>query len=350
MGTEATGTDNFDMEAAGEELSVGLFGEEAAAVANAAETGEDDLNLEVDPVDEGAKPEDDPAAAAKPAEGETEGEAKPDESKAPSLEAPPKTWRAEAAAKWKDIPAEVQKEILKREEDIFKGIETYKEAATFGVQVDKVISPYKQFLQEAGYDPVTQIDGLMQAHYVLAKGSPEQQKAVLDHLVKSYNINYNSPASEDDDFIDPAVKALQAEVNSLKSTLTARTTQEVAATKASLQNEINTFAADPNNPYFDEVASDIAALLRGGAAKNLKEAYDKAVWANPVTRQKEQARLAKSSEDAAKAAQKKKAEEVRRSTGANVKSRSRPVSATAPLGSIDDTLEATLAEIQARSK
>ena len=57
-----------------------------------------------------------------------------------------------------------------------------------------------------------------------------------------------------------------------------------------MNNEINIFAADPAHPYFDDVANDITALLRGGGAKDLADAYDKAVWANPVTRAKEQAR------------------------------------------------------------
>ena len=44
---------------------------------------------------------------------------------------------------------------------------------------------------------------------------------------------------------------------------------------------METFALDTKaHPYFDEVADDIIALLKTGAS--LQEAYDKAVWANPV--------------------------------------------------------------------
>jgi len=52
--------------------------------------------------------------------------------------------------------------------------------------------------------------------------------------------------------------------------------------------EVNAFASDPAHPFFDEVADDIVAFVRAG--DSLSKAYEKAVWANPVTREKEIAR------------------------------------------------------------
>lgn len=54
---------------------------------------------------------------------------------------------------------------------------------------------------------------------------------------------------------------------------------------ARIEKEVEAFAADPAHPFFDELSDDIAAILKTGAS--LAEAYEKAVWANPVTRAKE---------------------------------------------------------------
>jgi S1-C subfamily serine protease len=64
-----------------------------------------------------------------------------------------------------------------------------------------------------------------------------------------------------------------------------------AEEKAAITKEVNAFATDPAHPFFDEVSDDIIAILKTGAS--LAEAYEKAVWANPVTRQKEIARRQK---------------------------------------------------------
>jgi len=51
-----------------------------------------------------------------------------------------------------------------------------------------------------------------------------------------------------------------------------------------IQGQIKTFAADPKNVHFETVKAHMAALLKGGIAKDLQDAYDQAVYANPQTR------------------------------------------------------------------
>ena len=63
--------------------------------------------------------------------------------------------------------------------------------------------------------------------------------------------------------------------------------------RARIEIEVNAFAADPEHPYFDELSDEIVAILKTGAS--LAEAYEKAVWANPVTREKEILRRQKNS-------------------------------------------------------
>lgn len=255
----------------------------------------------------------------------------------------PRTWRPEAAAKWAALPPEIQQEVLKREEDMFKGIEGYKAEANFAKAVRGVLDPYMPTLQQYNIDPMAQIAGLMKTHHTLALGTPEQKTALFQQLAQQYGVQFGGEAP----YVDPQVAALQQELNTLKSRLQGRETQEANAHRAKLQSELDTFAADPAHPYFDEVANDIAAMLRAGA-KDLKEAYDRAVWANPVTRAKEIDRQTAERAAAEKKSAEERAAAARKATSANVKSKAKAASGTAPLGSIDDTLSATFADIKSR--
>lgn len=334
----AGGDGGLDLSAAGESISADLFGSSMGGDDNG--SGTDDVNL-----DDGAGTGDDtgttdPAAAGTPAakEGETGTPA------ATGLQAP-KTWRPEAAAKFATLPLEVQQEVLKREEDIFKGLESYKADASIGKALKGIVQPYMQIFQAQGVDPMQQVSDLMRAHVALATGTPEQKQQFFQHLAKEYGVDLGTEAP----YIDPQVAGLQKQLADLQSRLNGREQHEANEARSKLQAEIDSFASDPAHQYFDEVANDIAGLLRSGAAKDLKNAYEKAIWANPITRAKEQARLTADADAKAKAEAAEKAKQARKATGANVKSSAKAASGTAPLGSIDDTLNAALANIKSRA-
>ena len=203
-------------------------------------------------------------------------------------------------------------------------------------------------LEAAGLNPLQQVEGLMKAHHLLATGTPQQKQALFERLAQDYGVQLSVSPDSENPFIDPQVGALQSQLTALQSQLKEREAREAIAVRQTLQKEIDTFAADPAHVYFDEVATDIAGLLRSQAATTLEEAYEKAVWANPVTRAKEQARLtAESQAQAAKAAE-AKAAEARKATAANVRAKPKAASATTPLGSIDDTLSEALSSIRSR--
>ncbi len=323
---------DFDLAGAGDTISADLFGVSGGEDGNGGNA--DDVNLDDNGgTDAGTASATPPAAGTPPAE---EGEGAPQ---------PPKTWRPEAAAKFATLPPEVQQEVLKREEDIFKGLESYKADASIGKTLKGIMQPYMQVFQAQGVDPMQQVSGLMRAHVALATGTPEQKQQFFQHLAKEYGVDLDVEAP----YVDPQVAGLQKQLADLQSRLNGREQQEANDARSKLQAEIDTFASDPAHQYFDEVANDIAGLLRSGAAKDLKDAYDKAIWANPITRAKEQARLTADAETKAKAEAAERAKQARKATGANVKSSAKAASGTAPLGSIDDTLSAALANIKSRA-
>jgi hypothetical protein len=55
--------------------------------------------------------------------------------------------------------------------------------------------------------------------------------------------------------------------------------------QAKIENEISTFFADTKaHPYAENVADQMATLLKTGVTKDLQEAYDAACWNNPEIR------------------------------------------------------------------
>lgn len=340
MGME---NEDFDVTSAVDSISADLFGGEEASPVEVVEDGDDLPELAEDDSAEPSESGEEPAETPAPSE--------PAEEEPPAAEpqlAPPKTWRPEAAAKWQALPPEVQREVLKREDDIFRGIESYKADAEIGKSVQRILSPYMPMLQAAGLSPLDQVDGLMKAHHLLATGTPEQKSLLFQRLAQDYGVSLENLSGEPS-FVDPQVAALQSQLAGLQSRLMEREAREADAARQALQEELNTFASDPAHQYFDEVAGDIAALLRAGAASSLADAYEKAVWANPATRAKEQARLTAESEASKAAEAKRKIEEARKASSVNVTTRPKAVSAAAPVGSIDDTLNAALAAIRSRA-
>lgn len=338
MGTENDlGSDDFDMGAAVDSLS-GELGFESETPQD-----QDDLHVEIGETDlqnaENANPtppadnSDTPPADAPPT---------------PSALEPPKTWRKEALEQWNTLPEVVKAEVLKREEDIFRGLEVYRADATFGKSLKAALDPYLPILQQYNIDPAAQVANLMQAHHTLALGAPEQKVAFMRQLAQEYGIDLGELSGAGAPFVDPAVDALQKELQAVKSTLSARERAEAQQRMQSIQTEIEQFASDPANEHFDSVANDIAALLKAGTAKDLKDAYEKAVWANPVTRAKLVAKQQADAAAQAKAEAAKRAAAAKSASSVVVRAKPSSASGTAPIGSMDDTMQETLAAIQAR--
>lgn len=259
---------------------------------------------------------------------------------------PPKTWRPDAAKEWEKLPSVVQEEILKREEDMFKGIEGYKQEAAIGKVVRDIVSPYLPQLQSAGIDPIHQIQSLLHAHHTLVNGTDAQRTEVFRHLLKEYNVDISGTAEI---FQDPATETLNKTVANLQRKLDSFEQGQAEQVRESLRQEIAAFSADPVNAHFDLVIDDMTALLKAGLAKDLSDAYAQAVWRNPQTRALETARLAAETEAKLKRETEGKVTKLIKATSANVKTSAKAGSGTTPLGSMDDTLNETLQAIKSRA-
>jgi hypothetical protein len=254
----------------------------------------------------------------------------------------PSSWAKDKHEFWKGMPREAQEYYITREKQMLDGLEQYKGDAGFGKQLKEVFTPYKAFLSAQGIDEPKAVQYLMNAHYKLSSAPPSERQAYFNQLAKSYGLE--APGAQQELNVDPHVKALQDEVFQLKSTFTQREQAQLSEQREKTAKEVEAFAAE--NPYFDEVADDIVTLLKGGGT--LKDAYEKAVWANPVTRAKELARVQTEAEKQFKEKVSKEAAAAKKATAANVRSRDTGKAPTAPKGTMEDTMRETLRKIQER--
>lgn len=81
----------------------------------------------------------------------------------------------------------------------------------------------------------------------------------------------------------------------------------------------------------------------------MKDAYDKAVWANPVTRQKELNRLQTEAAGKLKETAKAEGQAARKATSSNVRAVETRKAPTEPKGKMFDDLPAMLEAIKKRS-
>lgn len=281
-----------------------------------------------------------PVDGAAPASPAAPAAADPAAAPADAISAPPNTWKKEVAAKWAALPPEVRAEVERREQDMHRGIEQYKTQAAFAQTMERAMAPYQQTLQQLGVSPDRAIGELMAADHKLRHGSPQEKTAYFAQLAHNYGIDI-AGAAQHLARVDPSVYALQNQNQQLQSQLQNyhQTAQQQA--EASLNSDIAAFAADPSHSHFETVKPQMAALLQAGQAKDLADAYEQAIYANPTTRAAVlQQQAAAQREEAAKKAQAAKA-------AASVNVPRRPAMPVAqPIGSMDDTIRETLRRMQ----
>jgi valyl-tRNA synthetase len=264
---------------------------------------------------------------------------------APTARVAPKSWGKDTHEIWTQLPPAAQEQIERREKQMLEGLEQYKGDAGMGRQMREITTPYKALLASQGVDEGKAVSVLLNAHYKLSTLPAESRAQYFASLAQTYGIDLGALPARAQAQEAPEVRAMRERLEKLEGSMTQKEHVAYEQAKQRTSAEVNTFAAA--NPYFDEVADDIVAYINAGLG--LKEAYDRAVWANPVTRTKESARLQQESEKQLREKAKREAEAAKKASGANVRSRDTRRAPTEPLGKMDDTLKDTLTTIRSRA-
>ena len=266
---------------------------------------------------------------------------------------PPKSWPKEKHAIWQTLPPEAQDFYTQREKQFLDGLEQYKAGAQYAKQLNDVVAPFRPLLQQQGINETEAFQYMLAAHANLSTGSPEQRRESFMQIGRDLGIlGANDTADTlnggEQLPVDPRVQELQQRLNALESERNRETQARLQRVKVEADTAVEAFAADPENIYFNEVASDMALLVKQGF--ELKDAYDSAVWSNPVTRAKEQARLQTEAAETAKKAAQEQLQTARRPAATNVRGVESRRAPTEPKGKFlsDESLMDDLKRIKSR--
>lgn len=200
---------------------------------------------------------------------------------------PPKYISAAARAKWDGLDPELQAEFLRREEETHKKITTLDEERNFGKSLKDVITPYLPIINAEGGSPASAVKDLLNTAYVLRTGAPAQKAALMQQVIQQYGIDMSLLAETQNSYVDPSIQQLQAEVQQLRQQSNPENMQKMLQDRMEtdrINAEVRAFASDPVNGHYEQVKAVMASLLVNGVAKDMKEAYEAACYADPKIR------------------------------------------------------------------
>lgn len=262
----------------------------------------------------------------------------------------PQSWKQDYKQHWNAVPKELRSYIRQHEESTRKAMTAQDEDRLFGKGLREAFNPYQALLQSENIAPVQAIQVLLNQHYIMRMGTPEQKRSMLLNAAKHFNIDLNEPAGTQT-WVDPQVQQLQQQLQELNQWKSSYEQQVQQQEKASIEGQIASFGADPKHTHFanPQVQALMGNLLMNGAP-SMEEAYQQAIWALPELRStlltEHQAQ-----EEAKRAAETKvKADAARKASGSVRGSSAGMGSAVvaAPKGSLREELRAQLAAAKNR--
>lgn len=188
-------------------------------------------------------------------------------------------------SKWGTLAPDIQSALNKSAEDFHRLATTHDEERNYGKQFKEVVAPYIAQMRAEGANPIQATQALYDTAYRLRTGTPQQKGQLLWETARQFGADMSQGMTQQaQQPFNPMLQQTLQEVQTMK----AKMEQDAALRKqqedANIQSQISTFAADPKNVHFETVKAEMAALLSGGVAKDLQDAYDRAVYSNPQTR------------------------------------------------------------------
>lgn len=199
---------------------------------------------------------------------------------------PPASWSAAAKADFATLPPHIQQEVMRREKNIEVGSAQWNDKARRLNEYDTVLAPVRDRLSLNGVSEPQYISSLVAADNLL-RNDPIRGIAEIARL---YGIPAQSlgqvigQAQTPQDQIPPYLQPLVQEVSALKQSLTAQQQAYETAEKQQALAEVQAFAANPKNTYFENVRPQIAAFIQANPQATLAQAYEAACWAHPEVR------------------------------------------------------------------
>lgn len=246
----------------------------------------------------------------------------------------PQSWKKEMHEQWGTLAPEVQDYIELREQQMREGIDVAKEDGDLGRSLRDIINPYKDLFSQQNVSEVDAIKYLLNAHHNLSVASPEDRVKLFNQMAQSYGVNLDGSK------IDDHTQELNNRIQHLERLVSQSQQESQQEKQTKAMQEVDAFASE--HEFFDDVAEELSLYVRAqreaGLEVNLQEAYEKAIWANPVTREKEIERLEKEKLEKLSQEKQEKAEKAQKAKSVNVKAKDTNKAPTGSKGKMFDDL------------
>lgn len=259
----------------------------------------------------------------------------------------PKSWPKEMHDHWTKMPKEARAYWQTREKQMLDGLDQYKQDAHYGKRLADVLTPYQPLLESKGLDAPRAVADLMQAYIAMTQGTPEQRAAAYQQIGKNLGITLAPASTEPAPAIDPRIQAKLDQIDQMQSALTAQQQASYQAAQQKALQEVEAFAADPANAYFNDLQDDILQELKAGY--DLPTAYKRSVRANDVTFNKEIAKAQTETEAKLKENARLHSLPKKQAKSINIGGRDTHAGLTEPLGTLEDTIRAERQKMVART-
>lgn len=265
---------------------------------------------------------------------------------------PPGSWKPAAKAQWAGLPEPIRQEIYRRESDFMNSNKGIMENADFGRLMKQTVEPYRMLIEAEGGTPEKAVADLMRTAALFRVGTPQQKTQAVQQLIKQFNVQMpqEQPVADGQppqaqEFKDPRVDSL---LENMQAQERRRANEEERASNQATEQFVSAKddKGQPKYPFIDNVLNEmlleVEYLRRTNPAlpklQALEQAYEKAVWANPETRQvlldQKQAAASQPVENL------RKVEQAKRASAVNVPKRG-ALPATGPVQSLDDSIRET---------
>lgn len=197
----------------------------------------------------------------------------------------PVNWDPATREHWAGLPPEVQAQVLKREQEITETLGRTTKAREFAEQWQGLVQPYTGLMAAQNATPYQAVDRLLQIGAGLAMGNPTQKADIIKNLINQYQVDLPTLDNmlADPNAVPPVDVAGEVSRQMQMMQQQQRNTQQQAEAQQ-FKTEMEQFAADPNNEFFEDVRNDMADLMDMAASRGqqltLADAYTKACGLN----------------------------------------------------------------------
>jgi len=212
---------------------------------------------------------------------------------APALQAPA-SWSPGAREHWKTVAPAVQQEIARRESEMARYVNEMAPARNIAERFTQTIQPFLGTIQAEGVDPLTAVRNLMQVTQTLRSGTQYEKASTLAQIVRVYGVDIASldaalvgqaPPEGSQQRMPDVQQAVQQALAPLYQAAQSRQNQLVQAAEGEARSELEQFAADPANEFFNDLRHEMADIIelgeRRGRDISIADAYKQAAMLHP---------------------------------------------------------------------